>query len=229
VAEALTSRGYDVIAQYPACGFNIDLVVSIDGARLAVECDGELFHNDVHGQLRTEDLERQAILERAGWDLLRIAYRNWRRNREAELDRIDAWFSGSDEDEDYDADTAWENLSEPAGPPQSKNGQLRLSDVEAKILEVVGHEHDEERVLKLVREGLGYRALGKNIRALILQGADLLSHKTLVIREDGEWFPTSKVKESGQIVVSHKLTQPTARKRSYRGYRRSGSYYRRRW
>ena len=39
-----------VIHQYPSCGFNIDLVCEKDGVRVAVECDGERFHLDEHGQ-----------------------------------------------------------------------------------------------------------------------------------------------------------------------------------
>jgi len=31
-----------------------------------VECDGEIYHRDEHGNLRVEDVERQAVLERAG-------------------------------------------------------------------------------------------------------------------------------------------------------------------
>ena len=77
VADALRARGVDVRHQYPACGFSIDLVCELDGVRLAVECDGEIYHLDEHGQLRIEDLERQAIIERAGWSVLRIPYRAW--------------------------------------------------------------------------------------------------------------------------------------------------------
>src|SRR5262249_22491598 len=54
VASALHEHGLDVQHQYPACGFNIDMVV-VDRAsanRLAVECDGERFHLDEHGLLK---------------------------------------------------------------------------------------------------------------------------------------------------------------------------------
>ena len=88
VADALRARGVDVRHQYPACGFFIDLMCELDGVQLAVECDGELYHHDEHGQLRIEDLERQAIIERAGWNVLRIPYRSWRSGPADEVERL---------------------------------------------------------------------------------------------------------------------------------------------
>lgn len=96
VTEALVRRGYEVQNQYPACGFWIDLVVSRPDnlkVRLAVECDGERWHSDEHGDLKLEDLEREEILERAGWTMLRIPYSAWRKTREEQLSRVDLWFS----------------------------------------------------------------------------------------------------------------------------------------
>lgn len=82
VIMALSDRGVTVTAQYPSCGYFIDVVVELDGRRLAVECDGELFHLDEHGELRREDLERQEVLERAGWRVTRIPDRGGRRTRQ---------------------------------------------------------------------------------------------------------------------------------------------------
>jgi len=96
VTEALVGKGYAVQNQYPACGFWIDLVVSRPDnvtVRLAVECDGEAWHSDEHGDLKLEDLEREEILARAGWEILRIPYSQWRKARAEQLRRIDAWFS----------------------------------------------------------------------------------------------------------------------------------------
>jgi very-short-patch-repair endonuclease len=73
----LTKRELTVHPQYPACGFHIDLVASDNcGRRLAIECDGR-FHYEADGRLRLEDLERQEILERAGWSVLRIPSRRF--------------------------------------------------------------------------------------------------------------------------------------------------------
>jgi very-short-patch-repair endonuclease len=72
VMEALRTQGLSVVPQYPSCGFFIDLVAQRDDARLAIECDGEIWHEDEHGDLKSEDVQRQEILERARWRVLRI-------------------------------------------------------------------------------------------------------------------------------------------------------------
>jgi very-short-patch-repair endonuclease len=55
---------------------------------VAIECDGEIWHLDEHGKLKAEDLYRQEILERAGWNVLRIPYRRWKKAPEAEIAHI---------------------------------------------------------------------------------------------------------------------------------------------
>ncbi len=69
VLERLMSTGYRVIPQWPVGAYRIDLVVEGDGRRLAVECDGERWHTTEQLQY---DLERQAVLQRLGWDFARI-------------------------------------------------------------------------------------------------------------------------------------------------------------
>jgi very-short-patch-repair endonuclease len=105
VAQALRERGVEVVHQYPACGFNIDLVCTLDGERIAVECDGEYYHHDEHGQLRIEDVERQAVLERAGWRVARIAYRKWMKDPYSEVQRILALLRGQPHEDGDDAAT----------------------------------------------------------------------------------------------------------------------------
>jgi very-short-patch-repair endonuclease len=65
VFTRLVERGYRVIPQVKSGAFRLDMVV--EGAndnRLAIECDGDAFH----GPDRWEaDMNRQRILERAGW------------------------------------------------------------------------------------------------------------------------------------------------------------------
>jgi len=69
VLHALRVRGYHVIPRYQAGAYCIDLVVLGNGRRLAIECDGDQFHDPE--KLR-EDLERQAVLERLGWTFVRV-------------------------------------------------------------------------------------------------------------------------------------------------------------
>lgn len=72
----------------PACDFSIDLVCQQNGVRVAIECDGERYHTDERGRLKMEDLERQAILERAEWRVVRVPYRKWIRDSGREIQRI---------------------------------------------------------------------------------------------------------------------------------------------
>ena len=80
VFGALTEAGYRVIPQVKTGAYFIDLVVEGAGdARLAVECDGD----DFHGPDRwPQDMQRQRVLERAGWTFWRCFASTWRLSRE---------------------------------------------------------------------------------------------------------------------------------------------------
>jgi very-short-patch-repair endonuclease len=69
VMETLLDRGYRVQPQVGALGYRIDMVVEgLDGRRLAVECDGDRFHGPEQWR---EDMRRQRVLERVGWQFWR--------------------------------------------------------------------------------------------------------------------------------------------------------------
>lgn len=69
VLERLIRAGYRVTPQWEVGFYRIDLVVEGGGRRLAVECDGERYHPP---EKLSEDMARQAILERLGWRFARI-------------------------------------------------------------------------------------------------------------------------------------------------------------
>jgi very-short-patch-repair endonuclease len=69
VLKCLMGANYNVQPQFKVGAYRIDLVVTGNGRRLAVECDGERFHGTEKLQ---EDMARQAILERLGWKFVRI-------------------------------------------------------------------------------------------------------------------------------------------------------------
>jgi very-short-patch-repair endonuclease len=69
VLRRLMEKEYNVMPEFPAGAYSIDLVVTGNGRRLAIECDGEQFHGPEKLQ---GDLERQAVLERLGWTFVRI-------------------------------------------------------------------------------------------------------------------------------------------------------------
>ncbi len=77
VLKRLSDAGFRVKAQWQVGYFRIDLVVEGGGKRLAVECDGDRYHPM---EKLAEDIDRQTILERLGWQFIRIRgsafYRN---------------------------------------------------------------------------------------------------------------------------------------------------------
>ncbi|AGF72174.1 superfamily protein I DNA/RNA helicase [Corynebacterium halotolerans YIM 70093 = DSM 44683] len=93
VYNELVSRGYHVIPQYNAFGYRLDLVVEGSGGRLAVECDGDHWHNEAHAR---EDRSRQRELERLGWRFARIFESDFYLDRADEMDRVFKTLDGYD-------------------------------------------------------------------------------------------------------------------------------------
>jgi len=223
VAKALERRGVTVLPQYPSCGFRIDLVAKHGGNQVAIECDGEIWHLDEHGHLRLEDLQRQEILERAQWRVLRIPYRKWRQDPNAQIDRvIEALKSGpSDSDPDDLGSDAQSNPAE----------HLRLARYQAAILTAVqeGH-HEHEDLLVRARAIAGHGRLGSNIRASLEHAIGLLARQGLIVIEDGSAFATDRARAAEVLTVP---TPAPQRRRQVRGGYRTGrgSYgpYRRRF
>ena len=81
--------GLSLVPQWPARGKFIDLVVTDrEGRRIAVEADGAQHHETLTGSLIPEDLDRQALLEEAGWTFIRIASRDWQRDAKGQVARL---------------------------------------------------------------------------------------------------------------------------------------------
>ena len=69
VMKYLIDRGYNVTPQWEVGAFRIDMVISNNDNRVALECDGERWHGE---DKLEEDMNRQSILERLGWRFIRI-------------------------------------------------------------------------------------------------------------------------------------------------------------
>ena len=69
VIRRLVDRGYRVVPQVWIGRYRVDMLVGRDGAQVVVECDGDRFHPV---EKIPEDLARQAVLERAGWQFVRL-------------------------------------------------------------------------------------------------------------------------------------------------------------
>lgn len=96
VCDALRARARRVVTNYPSCGYEIDLVVTDGTSSVAVECDGHPSHFRPDGSYTTEDLQRHAVLSRAGWVIHRIPLSSWRRDSTRHLDRIDELLAQSE-------------------------------------------------------------------------------------------------------------------------------------
>lgn len=69
VFDILVDRGYRVVPQVKAGAYRIDMVVEgEDDNSLAIECDGDRYHGPDKWD---SDMQRQRILERAGWKFWR--------------------------------------------------------------------------------------------------------------------------------------------------------------
>lgn len=86
VAKALVAKGYQVDQQWPVGNYRIDMVVSDEKGRIALECDGERWHS---GETKIrEDMERQTILERLGWRFIRLRGSEYYSNPEKAMQHV---------------------------------------------------------------------------------------------------------------------------------------------
>ncbi len=84
--DELTQRGYWVTPQVRVSQYRIDMVVEgHNDARLAVECDGDKYHG---AEKWTDDMQRQRVLERAGWVFWRCFASAFIRRRKEVLDDL---------------------------------------------------------------------------------------------------------------------------------------------
>ena len=84
--DALTERGYRVTPQVKVGAFRIDMIVEGDNdTRLAIECDGDTYHGPENW---LKDMNRQRILERAGWTFWRCFASKWYHRRSETLENL---------------------------------------------------------------------------------------------------------------------------------------------
>jgi len=92
VYEKLTQCGHTVVTQIGQSGYRIDLAVvhPHDKSKyiLGIECDGATFHSAK--SVKERDVMRQKFLEGKGWKIERIWSRNWWKNPNREIERINA-------------------------------------------------------------------------------------------------------------------------------------------
>lgn len=86
VFTILSTRGYRVIPQVKTGAYRIDMVVEGSGdSRLAIELDGDEFHGPDRWQ---HDMNRQRVLERAGWTFWRCFASTWSLRKDEVLSEL---------------------------------------------------------------------------------------------------------------------------------------------
>ena len=85
VALEIARNGYNVQPQVEIAGRRIDLVIEGGQARLAVECDGDRWHDMDRYE---EDMRRQRQLERCGWEFFRVRESAFYANKEIALEKL---------------------------------------------------------------------------------------------------------------------------------------------
>jgi len=86
VFSELSTRGYRVIPQVKTGAYRIDMVVEgLADVRLAIECDGDEFHGPDRWQY---DMNRQRVLERAGWLFWRCFASTWMLHKDEVMNEL---------------------------------------------------------------------------------------------------------------------------------------------
>ena len=213
VMEALRTQGFSIVPQYPSCGFFIDLVAQKDDARIALECDGEIWHEDEHGNLRTEDVQRQEILERAGWRVLRIPYRRWRADPAGQLARVTRALIDVAQADSTGESAHLKSSSPLVSAAVAPTKTITVNSYEAAVLKALrGGAADRENVLRAARIHLQYKALGSRIRASIESAISSLQARKLVAVEESELFAVGDGKDAMLSVVAPRYS---SRRRYY--------------
>jgi very-short-patch-repair endonuclease len=216
VMEALRTQGFSVIPQYPSCGFFIDLVAQKNDIRIAVECDGEIWHEDEHGNLRTEDVQRQEVLERAGWRVLRIPYRKWRADTAGQIARVTRALTDLGQANSTGESAHLKSSSPLANSAVVTTRTISVNSYEAAVLKALrGGAADRENVLRAARIHLQYKALGSRIRASIESAISSLQARKLVAVEESELFAIGEGKDAMLSVAAPRYS----RRRRYYGRR----------
>jgi len=81
IAQAIRDLGHEVQAGTEVAGYSVDLLVN---DKIAIECDGV----EDSKRLSGTNMKKQAILERTGFKINRITYREWQYSPKACLDRV---------------------------------------------------------------------------------------------------------------------------------------------
>jgi len=122
VRNDIIAKGYSIIPQYEVAKgkYRIDLVALLpDGTKIAIECDGDKYHGD--DQYRN-DIMRQKVLERCGWQFFRVRGYEYYTNRGKALEPL--W-------------KLFQEMTKNEGPIQSLVENLKTKEFEMNTSNIV--------------------------------------------------------------------------------------------
>jgi very-short-patch-repair endonuclease len=220
VITELHNRGIATRPQFPSCGYFIDVVAEHGDNRIAIECDGENWHLDEHGNMRSEDLARQEVLERAGWHVVRVPYRSWREDSESQVQRLMNLLQGVKEDMEETQENQRSDTDETKG--------LALEKHQWAIIHALkGGSHSLYEVCRDAREAMGFSRMGPKIKKNLDKALEELSKAQIIKVEEGEVYFQDEAARNREYSIDEyaidlNVLFPRARPKSrrYRRYRR---------
>lgn len=186
VFNDIVNKGYSVKPQYEVAKgkYRIDLVAFFpDGTKIAIECDGDKWHGAEKYQ---DDMMRQKVLERCGWQFFRVRGGEYYSNREKALEPLWNLFKDHDLKKEKHSVQIIENNS-----TSTKNSLIANTKIENETeyqndveYENIDNRFVEKQVLNLVYEDSGQKDLFFNNSDLILRYFNLFKNGTYILTKD---------------------------------------------
>ncbi|MDD3773202.1 MAG: AAA domain-containing protein, partial [Weeksellaceae bacterium] len=218
VYNDIVSKGFGVIPQYKVAKgrYRIDLVAILNnGIKIAIECDGDKYHDAEHLQ---NDLMRQRVLERCGWQFFRIRGFEYYSNRWKALEPLWEILNTNNGNEKFLLESSYQHITKEENLFDIKNNSEDInSEFEAKSI-ITNQNHidsfNQSEILVFTSHQNVYKVKKKEIndRLQILENIDFEpNEKTIYMTKINDYsghlivgFENGKV---GKITISSYRTE----------------------
>ncbi|MFA6875375.1 MAG: AAA domain-containing protein [Parabacteroides sp.] len=173
VRNEIVMQGFGVIPQYKVAGrYRIDLVMLCpDGTKLAIECDGDKWHGPEQYQ---NDIKRQTVLERCGWQFFRVRGYEYYTNRIKSLEPL------------------WKLIpkvkeKEPLKKPEKENElttEVQYEKTTNSTNEILSKEKVLEQEIKNVKPNIEHSDMSTNNSEILLRYFNLYKSGIYVMSKD---------------------------------------------
>lgn len=141
VFNDIVSQGYSAIPQYEIAKgkYRIDLVALLPNRKIAIECDGDKFHGAEQYQ---NDLMRQKVLERCGWQFFRVRGAEYYSNRKKALEPLWKLLLSSNLQKENTAITKDHQQNAKEGNKNS-NVEIKQPEIRKQIISINNKKNEE--------------------------------------------------------------------------------------